>query len=91
MVSALGGGYSRFLTSFGDGAWKGCFSVADAHRYDSSLWWGRGMKAEHTCLLNEGDIASKNTSNRSASDFGKQINDQKLLDILGDKIYLDMQ
>ncbi len=37
-------------------------------------------------VVNGGDIVSKNTSNRSALDFARQINDQKLLDILGDNI-----
>jgi hypothetical protein len=48
MVSALGAGYSRFLTSFGDGVRKGffcgvflfLFSVRDAHRYDITPRWG---------------------------------------------------
>ncbi len=37
-------------------------------------------------VVNSGDIVSKNTSNRSALDFARQINDQKLLDILVDNI-----
>ena len=42
-------------------------------------------------VVNGGDIASKNTSNRSALDFARQINDQKLLDILGDTIGFNMR
>jgi hypothetical protein len=52
MVSALGAGYSRFLTSFGNGVRKGCFcgwfwcvfSVGGAHRYDSAPLWGWCIK-----------------------------------------------
>jgi ankyrin repeat protein len=42
-------------------------------------------------VVNGGGIASKNTSNRSTLDFARQINEQKLLDILGDNIDMDMQ
>jgi len=52
----------------------------------TSVFNARGNYAVVKLLVeNGGDVASKNTSNRSPLDFAKQINEQELIDILSSK------